>query len=868
MTDNAAFESAPAMRGLFAGWTRAVTRHAILVLVLVSVLSGLAAWFTTATLAIDTSTTDMISAETPFRRNAIDYDRAFPQFNDLIVAVIDAPSSDAASAMANALVTGLRKDEHRFRNVDYPEGHPFFKRNGLLFSSTDDLSALADQLAAAEPFLATLAHQPDIVGLFGFLSLALNADEATANSDALRNLIDKITDVVQHQPAGAPTMLAWRDLLSSHDQITARQVVVIRPNLDGAGLAPGADALAAVRALTDQIRREELQNVTVRLTGSVAIEDEELRSVVVGGEKAGLVTVGLVVLLLVLGLRSIRFIVPTIFTLVVGLIWTAAFAALTIGHLNLISVAFAVLFIGLGVDFSIHYCLYYRECAARYTSGALAATGAGIGGSLAISAICAAAGFLSFLPTDYKGLAELGLISGGGMGIAFFLNMTLMPAILACFPGKPTPQASSPNPQEPFTRRHYRAILVLAGSLGLGAAAAIPFAQFDFNPMNLKDPEAESVATFHDLSNNPRNGIHAIDILATDLEKARADATRIESLPDVGKTVSLFNFVPADQEEKLTIIEDIAFFLAPALMTVPAQNAKPASFATAINQFQVNAATYLADAPASPLSSAIAQLNDALLSVDATDPTLLEDLNYRLTGYLPAMLGNLRNALQATAFGIDEIPAEIRRNWVAPDGRARVQVWPKTRPKSNADLQHFASAMLAAAPNAVGTPITISEAGIAVVSAFRDASVIALILVTLLLVVLLRDIAGLALIMLPLALAAILTGGTSVLLNLPFNFANIIVLPLLFGLGVASGVHMVIRSRNIGQDENVMLTSTPRAVLFSALTTIASFGSLALSGHLGMTSMGQLLTIAIGYTLICMLIVLPALMAWQEKRAL
>ena len=146
------------------------------------------------------------------------------------------------------------------------------------------------------------------------------------------------------------------------------------------------------------------------------------------------------------------------------------------------------------------------------------------------------------------------------------------------------------------------------------------------------------------------------------------------------------------------------------------------------------------------------------------------------------------------------------------------------------------------------------------------ASGVAFALVSLILIVLLRSLSGVVLVVLPVILAAVLTGGTSVAFGLDLNFANIIVLPLLFGLGVASGVHMVIRDRHTGTGINVMQTSTPRAVLFSALTTIASFGSMALSGHLGMTSMGQLLTIAIGHTLICMLLVLPALLAWLERR--
>lgn len=858
-------EKKTAIQRAFIAWTQAVLRHAGIVLAVIGFLSAAAAWFAAGNLAIDTSTTDMISAETPFRQNAIAYDRAFPQFSDLIVIVIDAPSPDAASAMASALTAALQRNTALFKGIEFPDGDPFFRRAGLLYLDMESLTTLSNRLAAAEPFLATLARQPDLNGLFDFLGLALRNSDGSGAAE-LSGLVRRVSEVVEAQAADRPAMLAWRNLIDDDSEAATRKIVLARPRLDDGGLSPGADALAAIRQAADDIRGDRLRDITVRLTGSVAIADEELRSVALGGKKAGLLTFGLVILLLVIGLRRVRLILPAIVTLTVGLIWTAAFAALAIGHLNLISIAFAVLFIGLGVDFSIHYCLYYREHAARDGDGALVATGPGVGGSLAIGAICAAAGFLSFLPTDYKGLAELGLISGGGMAIAFFLNMTLLPAILSLFPGRPDETAAPRRTAKPFTARHHRPILGVAGICAVLAAGATPFAYFDFNPMNLKDPASESVSTFLDLAKEPRNGVYAIDVLVPDLDHAIREAKRLRALPGVGTAVTLNSLVPEQQAEKLTVIEDMAFFLGPVLMAPAAARPDTDSFAVALQNFGQAAAAYLAGNPGGPLPDAVAQLSHALSAIGPADAARLQDLNVRLTGYLPGLLDDLRLALEAEPVSADDIPPRIRENWLTTSGTARIQLWPAAPVASNAEMRQFAATVLAAAPKAVGTPVTISEAGDAVVAAFQEASIIAFVLVSAILMILLRSIARSLLVLLPLALAAVLTGGTAVALNLPFNFANIIVLPLLFGLGVASGVHMVMRGRASDRAIDVMHSSTPRAVLFSALTTIASFGSLALSGHLGMTSMGQLLTIAIGYTLICMLLVLPAMMVWIERR--
>jgi hopanoid biosynthesis associated RND transporter like protein HpnN len=855
--------SVPAMSRLYADWTRIILRVPKTVVAAICLLTVFAGWYTSNNLGIQTSTTEMISAETPFRRNAIAYDRAFPQFSDLIVAVVDASSSDEATRMAMLLTERLRSEKTLFTGVDYPAGDPFFRQNGLLYMDKAVLAALADRLAAAEPFLATLAHEPDLAGLFRFFSLAMREGGDALGSAEFAALFDSAAAAVTAQSEGRPGMLAWRELIRMADGGSTRQVVVAHPHLHDGGFSPAAAALAAVRKAAEEIRRDRQLDATVRLTGSAAIDAEELQSVAIGGERAALLSLGLVILLLFVGLRSLRLILPAIVTLAFGLVWTAAFAALAIGHLNLISVAFAVLFIGLGVDFSIHYCLYYQERANRRAPDALAEAGGGVGGSLAISTLCAAAGFLSFLPTDYKGLAELGLISGGGMVIAFLLNMVLLPAMLALMPVRPrTSGEEATRPREPFTARHRRPILLVAAVGGIASVAALPFCRFDFDPMNLKDPESESVAAFYDLAADARNGVYAIDVLAPNLARAKQEAVRLRALPEVDSAITLHDLVPADQEGKLTIIEDLGYFVAPTLVQGPVPEFDPPAARAAIGEFRGAIAARAKDS----VPAAVSRFETALAALDMDNADTLRELNRRLTGLLPEMLDDLRLALSAERFRLDDIPQRIRENWVAADGQARIQLLPAFPIATNADHRRFSAAALAAVPGAVGTSITISEAGNAVIEAFSEASAIAFALVCAILIVLLRNLSGVVLVVLPVILATILTGGTSVALGLELNFANIIVLPLLFGLGVASGVHMVIRDRNTGTGVSVMQTSTPRAVLFSALTTIASFGSMALSGHLGMTSMGQLLTIAIGHTLICMLLVLPAMMAWLERR--
>jgi hypothetical protein len=573
-----------------------------------------------------------------------------------------------------------------------------------------------------------------------------------------------------------------------------------------------------------------------------------------------------VALLLVVGLGSVRLILATLATLLAGLVITAGLATLMIGQLNLISVTFAVLFVGLGVDFGIHLCLRYREeMQRRYGhEDALGRAVRAVGGPLSLGAICAGLGFIAFVPTDYRGLAELGIISASGMAVAWAASLVLLPALLRLMPLRPqppAPEAAAAHP--PWTERFASSILGVTVIAVVSLVPLLPRVSFDFNPLNLKDQTSESVRTFLDLERNPDTATNLISVLASDLDEAERIAARLRAAAGVGDVVTLSSFVPKDQAEKLSIIGDMALFLgsvapsADAALDEPERRAAFDRLVTALDQAKL------------PAGSAGKRLLDGLnaFAAGTSGPSsaALADLERRLTGHLPDLLTRLDQALLAEEVSLENLPPSVRQDWVSQAGEAKVMARPAIGIHDNRALERFADAALAAAPNATGAPIIITEAGRVVVAAFIEASVIAFTLITLVLIVVLRSAADVLLVLLPLALAILLTGGTSALLGLDLNFANVIVLPLLLGLGVSGAIHVVMRRRAPSTSEaSAGPNSTPRAVLFSALTTIASFGSLAVAPHPGMASMGLLLTLAILWSLICTLVILPALFALIE----
>jgi hypothetical protein len=881
-----AFSIAQSGRRFASLWVDGVRRWAPWVVVVALVATVGAGFFVARNVAINTDTEDMLSPDLPFQKYSREEDEAFPQLSDMLVVVIDGQTPDLADDAAIALAGTMRELPAVFRSVFDPAADPFFRRNGLLYRSTDELYALSDRLAEAQPFLGALWRDPSLRGLFDMLRLAIDAVLESGNTAPpieIGRVLTVMAETLDVQKEGRFSRLSWQQLMmdDGDEKGPYRRFILVQPVLDYGSLQPATAAIDAVRRLADEIGLTPDRGVRVRLTGSAAMAEDELRSVEEGMGLAAVVSLILVVGLLFWSFRSVRMALATLLTLLMGLVWTAAFATLAIGRLNLISVAFAVLFIGLSVDFGIHFGLRYREAvrAAAGSGAALREAAESVGGALALCALAAAIGFFSFLPTAYLGLAELGVIAGAGMFIALFSNLTVLPALLALMNIRPDgSDAGGRDPANPVTGwlgAHPRAVLSGALLLAMLAALLLPRARFDFDPLNLRDPETESVATYLDLIKDDADGPYSVTVLAKDVAEARTLGDKLGRLPEVRETRSIADYVPADQDAKLDIIQTMALFLAPALSSgnqeappSPADNRK--ALAEVLESLQTLAAR-AEDADLKDDAGRLIRAIEALGGAAATDATIA-GMQERLLSGLPVRLENLRQALMAGPVALDSLPGDLREREIAADGRTRLEVYPRENLTDREALRQFVEAVRAVAPNATGGPIIILEAGDAVVAAFREAGIIAVSCIAILLFVVLRNVRDVLFVFAPLVLATLLTVAASVLLTLPFNFANVIVLPLLFGLGVANGIHMVLRGRDEVGRREVFATSTPRAVVFSALTTVGSFGSIALSSHPGTASMGMLLTVAISLTLVCTLVLLPALMAlssasWRRGRA-
>ena len=852
-------------QALLAGWVDFCRRKAVLVLLAGLVLAIFSGWYAAGHLGINTDTDEMFAANLPWRQRAAMFKKLFPQFKDLLVAVINAKEPEEADTTAAALAEVLSADHTHFLTVRRPDSSPFFDKEGLLFLDTKQLESLTERMIDAQAFLGELAKDSSARGLFDALSLlGTGVEHSEVNlapyETALNGFHRAMTDALQ----GHAHPLSWVRLLGGDlaELGGPYKFVLVQPKLDVNQLEPGGAATRAIRDAAAKLEFVRSGDARVRITGNVALADEEFSSVAEGAVAGLAGSTLLISLWLFLAVRSWRLIAPILMTLGFGLILTLLFAAAAVGTLNLVSVGFGILFVGIAVDFAIQFSVRYREMRLAFPepARALSETGRRVGGQILVASAATAAGFLAFVPTDFRGVAELGLIAGIGMLIAFFCTLTFLPAAISLF--RPHGESAEVGfrwavPLDDTVRRHRKPMLVAFGLLaGLGIAL-LPRIGFDADPLHTKNPNTQAMQTLYDLGDSPVTNPFTIDILVPNSAAAASLADKIAKLPLVSGVLSINSFVPSDQQQKLAMIADAAALMGPGL--VPIDTPPPPS-AAEIRAAAKNAHEKLGPALAKlPGDHILADIDADLGKLVAAPDATVMAADRALTRFLPAELDRLRASLDAGPVSLQTLPPELARDWLLPDGRARVQVLPKPEASNTKGLAKFVTAVTAVAPDAGGSAVTIEATSATIVGAFRSAAIAAVIsIAAILFVALQRRVLDMSLVLAPLLLSSLMTVVVIVLSGLLLNYANIIALPLLLGVGVSFNIYFVMNWR---AGQTAMLGSaTARAILFSALTTGTAFGSLASSAHPGTASMGTLLLISLGCTLIASLVFIPALL--------
>jgi hopanoid biosynthesis associated RND transporter like protein HpnN len=889
---NAPRASHPSILGPWVAW---VQHHASAVTWACVALTLVTGVYAARHLGVNSDNPRMMAPTMPARIHMDAFEEIFPTLEDALLVVVDAETPELARESAGRLADALRARPDLFPDVDLPGAGDFFERHGLLYQPLEDLEIFSEQIVAIQPLLASLEREPTLANLVSLIEEGLEAtDDALDEPEEWSVVLDHFSEATVKVYAEYPVAVSWEDLTLAGSPVESqtRYTLIVQPVLDFESLFPAAKPMEEVRRIADELGLSPERGVRVRITGHPALNHEELVGVIWDVIAGVFLFFGLVLYVLYRALSSFRMVIASLVTLVSGLVWASAFAAFAVGDLSLPSLTFAIFFVGLGVDFTIHLGMAYASevGAGHRAEPAMQAAIATVGRSFLMCTLTTSLGFLVFMPTENTAIAELGLISGAGMVLNLFASVTLYPALLAGWlrlEGKTAP------PRRFHLTGRWRAVLednprrVVAVSFALFALAVASSlrVRFDDNVLNIRDPATESVRTFEELVKEAgENSPWPINAVADDLDAADALADELERLEVVSRAVTLRDYVPEDQEEKLFILEDLGFLL-DAAPAAPLDGdgaadegpgrAEQIAALRAFRDYLVGVAPERADSSMGRSMRLLAsRLTDFLERVDthhdpervAEDLATLESL---LLSGVPDLFEQLRRATAVEPITLERLPDSLTRRMLAPDGRARVQIFPEHALSTPEAFRSFAREVTAVVPSASGVSVNLIALGHATRTSFQQAIAMALGLIAVLLYVLLwRRFTPVLLVLTPLVMASVATIGCMAALDLPLNLLNVLVIPLLLGVGVDSGIHLVHRAEHpVQAHEEILETTTARAVFFSALTTAMSFGTLALSSHRGIAGLGMALSFGMLFVVLCNLVVLPALLALRPPRS-
>ena len=809
----------------------------------------------------------LIRQNTDWKQVHNNYLETFPQYDQNTLVVLSGNKPNALLKVTRALSEDIATHQDVFSLVFAPAASDFADRHALLYLDTETLNDTISRLAEAQPFLTAVAGHDNLQGVLNLLLDAVTVDEELPSG--LSQIADAFELAIDSSRGDDTGTISWRDELFRPEDRTYYQLIFIKGKQEFGKDLPNGLVIGRLEAVIAEFEHPYMSDVQIRLTGQVPLEHQEIVSAWESVSFAGTLALVILVLVLLFGVRSIRIIAATYISMICGLIWTSAWAMFTVGSYNTISVMFLVMFIGLGVDFAIHLCMKYQESLGENSkSDALIDANQKLGPALMLCGITSGIGFLAFVPTEYIGLRELGIISGGGMIIAVVVSLTLIPAMFAIM--KP-PAAAAEIPLVSAIsalaavnpRQTSIATFVLAGLL----IAIASKAQFDYSTLSLKDPDSEAMATLRELHDEDIVTDYVLTWVAPDIESAEAQRDSLTALEVVSEVVTPNDYLPADQQEKLYLLEDATFLLDSVFYAEQtASTLTDPELLSLISQLQKAITEEVARPKTTPdVAASLNRIHASLALLAGGDAGLRHRFTQLIIPPVQEEIFWLSNAFSATEVAIEQLPGQLRERIIAPDGSVIVSITPGEDVVDVSALRRFTEEVRSIVSNVTGRPVLDLGIGEIVIEAFTIALTLAIVSIFVILLVALRSPVDALLVFIPLTMTALVTLSASVVSGMQLNMANIVVIPLIFGLGVDNGIHIVKRFHQVADVTKLVQSSTPRAVFLSNLTSLSTFCALSVSTHHGIYSIGVLLTVGLASLMLLTLIALPALLATFSK---
>jgi hopanoid biosynthesis associated RND transporter like protein HpnN len=879
-----------------------VAKRPRLILVLALALSAVSVVYTKQNMEFLTGRDDLMPKNAPFQ---VDYRAYRQEFGDQeeIVAVVESDDAEKSTRAADALYARLNKEKGVFREVFYPGGLPYFRKNGLLFMPLDEIKALAHTLTMAGPVLKDLAAAPSVQTLFTSLTNQIDGYLKAGDPASLESLAFMLATLDKGFKAfdGKTSGLSMDAFLkgggggkpSMLESAGKQQVITLLPvKEEGSFVASERSIKAARVALDETLKRPEFKGVSGGLTGVPVLEYEEMATSQRDIGIATVLSLSLTVILLLFAFRGLLNVIAAMVSLIVGICLSFGFATATVGHLNILSMVFAIMLIGLGIEYGIQVVLRYQE---ELRGGATGPEAIETGltaniRSIIMAAATVALAFATFAFTDFKGIAELGTIAAGGVFICVAATFTVLPAMLILLerfrkPGSRYIPAPDSEREVDLHERPISRILfgspraVVAATVVLSLICLYPTLRmrFDYNLMNLQAKGLQSVEYAYMLMRSKENSGYFAVVAARDKEEARLLTERLEKLPSVDHVVSMAALVPDQQEAKLAELAGLKQVMDQIKPMPYEENLQPMALPAVFENFhdrveKLKIALEARKAPeAKPVGAFLATLDGFFKTLekekDKNALGMLRDFQGGMFAELPAKLTMMKESLEAGRVNEADVPAQLKQRFVGKSGKLLLQVAPRKEIFEHGPLREFVIQVKSIVPNATGEPVMVYESLTVLRDAYLKAFGYAFIGIAVILLINFKSIRFALIGSLPLAAGLLLMVGGMWLAGVSFNSANIIVLPLILGVGIDSAIYIINRyCQGTETPAQVAFSSAGVGVFLNALTILFSFGALMVAHHQGVFSIGAVMSLGMVASVAVFLAFLPALLTLWGRR--
>ena len=900
-------------RGILSSVFRLTTHYPRTVLAFYVAGTVLATIYALNHLDLVTGRIEMVSSKKRYVQLDEEYSGEFKSLDPMIVAV-EPRDVEQGKQFVSRLGETLNRDTAHVDEVFYRVDTTSLEGKKLLYLSPEDLETLKENIEENEELVRDLVERPGIntlldavnrqvsSGMVSHIVGALLGSDSEEKEDKKPIKIDFLKSLLLEMEhlLGSPDYKyrsPWSDFFGGDDKFSddgylisknrRLMFLMVEPKESaGGGFVSRRESIEAVRYWVATLK-SEFPGLQAGVTGQKALNSDEMQSAQNDTNVATLVSFVGVTLLYLLFFRNLRYPLVIGSTLLLGLAWTMGFAALTVGHLTIMTVFVAPMLLGLADDFAVHFVARYQEerGSGRSAKDALQMVFDHTVPGTVAGAFTTSIAFFAVMLTDFRGVQELGWITGAGLILYLIITVTFLPSLLVWIEGHrpwkaskeaktgPTPVAGAFSRFGDLIARGRWPILIIALLATLAALWVVPKVPFDYNLLNLQGRGVESVVwEKRILEDSERSSWKAL-ATATTLEEARSKASAFEALPAVEDVESIASLIPSDQELRIERVRS----LKPLLSAFPDRIGSPAPVEVPGLQrtlgklkFKIRSDSEQWDPQKKPPETELEETRRSLGAVIERLQSLPEgEALKRLQGFQEDLFADFQDKWVLLLNNLDpqgpvrlaDVPVQIQERWISRDGKKfLLQVYPKKTIWDREPMEEFVSQLGQVDPDVAGSPMVAYESIRAMKEGYSEAGLYALAAVMIVTFVTLRRVGDTLLAVVPLGLGVIWTIGAMWLCKLQFNLANLITVPLIIGIGLENGIHMVHRFREEGEGGAKLAASgTGQSVTLFSLTTMVGFGSLMVAKHYGIFSIGLLLTVSVGSVLVASLTILPLL---------